>query len=277
MKKFFKGLLSVLAMAGCSLIADGKSAILVVHYGSSDPDTRAKTIDLITSDIREAFPGFEVMEAYISPVVRRNLAVAGVKVDSPAEAFTQLHNQGVDTVYVQSTTLIDGVEMAEVRAACSEAAKGFDMLKCGESLCYTPLDCEDVINALVSLPCAEGEVIVYVGHGNMLPSTATYSHIDYMFKAMGHNNFYMSTIEGYPTVTATSTLLKCAGLSDRKLKLVPFLLVCGNHTKKDISGEFAEQLNSDGFTTEVLMRGLGENPQIRKLYVERVKRLIGVD
>lgn len=277
MKKIFKSLVFVIAATISTFSVNGKSAILIAHYGSSDLDTRAKTLDLITSDIRKAFPGHEVMEAYISPVVRRNLAASGIITESPAEVLARLYDKGVDTVYVQSTTLIDGTEMADLRAACNEASKYFKVLRCGESLCYTPSDCEEVVTVLTSMPCEDDGAIIYVGHGNLLPSTATYSQLDYMFKAIGYTNFYMSTIEGYPRASTTAKLLKDAGLSSKKLKLVPFLLVCGNHTKKDIAGDFAAQLKEAGFSVEVLMKGLGENPLIRRLYVDRIRRLIGID
>ena len=56
---------------------------------------------------------------------------------------------------------------------------------------------------------------------------------------------------------------------------MPLLLVCGNHTRNDIAGEYAEAVRKAGYEPQVVMRGLGENPEIRAIYVNRVQELLG--
>ena len=116
--------------------------------------------------------------------------------------------------------------------------------------------------------------MVYVGHGNMLPSTATYAQLDVMTAAGSNGRRLVSTIEGYPTAEVTATELARLGKGVKRVKLVPLLLVCGNHTRRDIAGEFAEVISRAGYETEVVMRGLCENPEIRAIYVERVRQLM---
>ena len=55
MKIFLSGALIVAAGS----TASAEKAVLVCHYGSSDSETRAKTIDKITEEIREAMPGYD--------------------------------------------------------------------------------------------------------------------------------------------------------------------------------------------------------------------------
>ena len=81
--------------------ARGKTAILITHYGSSDPDTRALTLDVITREAKETFPQFEVREAYISPIVRRRLEKQGVHKDSPVDALLKLRSEGYSHVLIQ--------------------------------------------------------------------------------------------------------------------------------------------------------------------------------
>lgn len=263
--------LAAIVAAGNTTYAS--KAVLVCHYGSSDSVTRSKTIDLITREIRDAMPGYEVREAYISPVVRRSMEKQGVHKDSPTDALLKLRAEGYDTVYVQSTTLIDGVEMAEVRGACGSLSEFFSLIKCGESLCYTPDDCQALVNILASEPYGKDEAVVYVGHGNMLPATATYCQLDYMLMAGGYDNCHVSTIEGYPTAVSTVAELR-KNKKIKNVRLVPLLLVCGNHTRNDISGDFADAIEAAGYETETVMRGLGEVAAVRALYVERLKRLV---
>ncbi|MBD5322461.1 MAG: sirohydrochlorin cobaltochelatase [Bacteroides sp.] len=268
----FSALLTVLTVAPA---LSAKSAILVAHYGSSDDDTRAKTISLITEEVRQAFPAYEVREAYISPVVRRNLARRGVDTASPVDALLRLRADGYDSVYVQSTTLIDGSEMAEVRDAVARVAPFFSHISVGQSLMYSPSDCETVASILLREPCAKGEAVIYVGHGNMLPSTATYSQLDNMLgvSTQSTGTYHVSTIEGYPTAASTISQLR-ADRSIKHIRLIPLLLVCGNHTKNDIAGEYSDAIRAAGYTPEVVMRGLGENPAIRALYIDRIRQML---
>ena len=90
MKHFF----ITLYLLGISLFSSAqqeeKAALLITHYGSSDPQTRALTLDVVTREVQEAFPQFTVREAYISPIVRKRLAKEGVYKDSPTDALLKL-------------------------------------------------------------------------------------------------------------------------------------------------------------------------------------------
>jgi hypothetical protein len=56
MKHFF----ITLYLLGISLFSSAqqeeKAALLITHYGSSDPQTRALTLDVVTREAQEAFP-----------------------------------------------------------------------------------------------------------------------------------------------------------------------------------------------------------------------------
>ena len=133
-------------------------------------------------------------------------------------------------------------------------------------------DCEKVIGILTAEQPEKKEDIVYVGHGNQLPSTATYAMLDFMMKAHGLKNFHVSTIEGYPTLDAT--LLQLKETRPKSVTLVPLLLVCGNHTKEDIAGVWKTELEKQGYQVNVRMQGLGENKAIRQLYMEHIKAML---
>lgn len=68
-------ILTIILTLSCIYGANAKKGIVVAHYGSSNDRTRALTIDKITAEITESVnPEVPVKEAYISPVVRKNLA-----------------------------------------------------------------------------------------------------------------------------------------------------------------------------------------------------------
>lgn len=142
----------------------------------------------------------------------------------------------------------------------------------GNPLLYSVEDCEKVIGILTAEQPGKKEDIVYVGHGNQLPSTATYAMLDFMMKAHGLKNFHVSTIEGYPTLDAT--LLQLKETRPKSVTLVPLLLVCGNHTKEDIASVWKTELEKQGYQVNVRMQGLGENKAIRQLYMEHIKAML---
>lgn len=271
MKYFF----TTLCLLGINLFSYAqveKAALLITHYGSSDAQTRALTMDVVTREARDAFPQFEVREAYISPIVRKRLAKEGMYKDSPIDALLKLRAEGYRNIYIQSTTLIEGSEMTSVRKDADKVRQFFNKIKVGNPLLYSVEDCEKVIDILASVQAGKKEDIVYVGHGNQLPSTATYAMLDFMMKARGLKNFHVSTIEGYPTLEATSLQLKEA--RPQTVTLIPLLLVCGNHAKEDIAGVWKTELERQGYQVNVRMEGLGENKAIRQIYMEHIKAML---
>lgn len=249
-----------------------RAAILVTHYGSSDTLAREQALDIITKEIKEAYPNYEVREAYISPVVRKKLRNSGIHKDSPLDALLKLRSEGYKNIYLQSTTLIEGNEMQSVRQDVEKVKSFFDQIKVGEPLLFTTDDCDSVINILLRDKPETKHDYIYIGHGNKMPSTATYAMLDYMIKSRGIKNYHVSTIEGYPTIETTIQQLK--ETYPKRVTLIPLLLVNGNHTKEDIAIIWKKELEHLGYKVDIIMRGLGENPLIRKLYINHIKKIL---
>lgn len=263
-------LLLMLAVFAVSIYAqkNEKVAILVAQYGTSIAETREKTIDLIFEEIKTANPDAEVREAYIAEAVRKKLDKMGVHKDSPIDALLRLHLDGYKKVIVQPTLLLDGTEMGELRKQVSQVEHLFDKVTVGTPLLYTIEDFQRFIPILVSSAPKSKGGIVLVGHGNPYSSTGTYCMLEDMLREAGHDRFFVSTIEGYPTASSTLRWLKKAKL--KSVTLVPLLLVCGNHTLQDVNGEFRHALEEAGIEVDILLRGLAEVPEVRQLYLNKV-------
>lgn len=272
--KFFFVIICLLSFSLSVSAQEEKAAVLITHYGSSDDKAREQALDVIIHEVKDAFPELEVREAYISPIVRKRLEKNGIYKDSPIDALLKLRAEGYQKVYIQSTTLIEGGEMASVRKDADEVRAFFKEIKVGNPLLYSVDDCERIIDILTAEQSDKKENIVFVGHGNQLPSTATYAMLDFMMKNQGLKNYHVSTIEGYPTLNATLFQLKSNKARD--ITLVPLLLVCGNHTKEDIAGVWKKELEKHGYQVNVRMQGLGENAAIRHIYIEHIKDMLNV-
>lgn len=249
-----------------------KAAVLMVHFGTTHADTRELTIDALNKRAKEAFPKLEVREAYTSRIVIKRLGDRGVVKQNPHEALEQLHADGYTHILIQASTIIDGVEMESLTRNVDSVKSLFKEVRVGDPLLYSPHDYEKVIEILTAGYDAQ-TAYVWVGHGTYDATTAQYAMLDYMLKAKGHTNCFVGTIEGYPEFDDMLAQLKASGL--KKVVLVPFMFVAGEHAKNDIAEDWRESLEKEGYSVQLDLQGLGENPKIQDLYISHLKFVTG--
>ncbi len=245
-----------------------KAVLLMVHFGTTHDDTRELTINAINQKAQAMFPNLDMREAYTSRIIIHRLKQRGMEKLTPLEMLKQLHKDGYTHVIIQSSNIIDGIEMESLRQDVHEVEKDFKEIRIGKPLLYGKEDYEQVIDALMpSLP-AQG-AIVLVGHGTYTPITAAYTMVDYMLKAKGYTHAHVGTIEGYPAFEDVLRMLKAG--QEKTVTLVPFMFVAGEHAKNDIAVDWKNDLEAEGYTVNVYAKGLGENPAIQDLFIERIK------
>lgn len=249
-----------------------KAAVLMVHFGTTHADTRELTIDALNKRAKEAFPKLEIREAYTSRIVIKRLGDRGVVKQNPHEALEQLHADGYTHILIQASTIIDGVEMESLTRNVDSVKSLFKEVRVGDPLLYSPHDYEKVIEILTAGYDAQ-TAYVWVGHGTYDATTAQYAMLDYMLKAKGHTNCFVGTIEGYPEFDDMLAQLKASGL--KKVVLVPFMFVAGEHAKNDIAEDWRESLEKEGYSVQLDLQGLGENPKIQDLYISHLKFVTG--
>ena len=147
-----------------SLKEGEKAAVLVVHFGTTHEDTRAKTIDAVNNKIAEAFPGIEVREAWTSRIIIHRMKTRGLKRLSPEEALRQLKTDGYTHILIQSSNIIEGTEMESLRKDVAAQEKDFKEIRISTPLLFSPGDYEAVIAAITPKGIKDGAVLL-VGHG----------------------------------------------------------------------------------------------------------------
>lgn len=253
-------------------VVEPSTAILMVHFGTTYDDTRAKTIDAINAKAQKDFPGLAFAEAYTSRIVMTRLEKRGIRKENPTDALLRLRSEGHKRVLIQPSYVIDGVEMDRLRKEVDNLRPFFDSLWIGTPLLYSVEDAERVCTILTTRHPADAkkrEHVLFVGHGTEGPATALYSQLDYMLRAQGHPNHHVATIEGYPTLDTAIREMKL--MKGRKVTLVPLLFVAGDHATNDISVEWKQLLEEQGFTVELHIEGLGEVPEVQDLYIQKLK------
>lgn len=255
-----------------------KAALLMVHFGTTYNDTRILTIDAINQKAKDKFPELAFKEAYTSRIVIRRLKERGIQKDTPLDALLQLRAEGFTHVLVQSSNIIDGVEMESLRHDVESVKPFFKEIRIGTPLLYTVEDCEKTASILAGRLEPKNPQnkkqntqthIILVGHGTYTASTAIYSQMDYILKANGWTNFHVGTIEGYPTFDAVLAQLKKT--KAKQIILQPFMFVAGDHAKNDIAGEWKERLEKEGYSVTVRQEGLGQIPEIQDIFIEHIR------
>ena len=63
----------------------------------------------------------------------------------------------------------------------------------------------------------------------------------------------------------------------KRVILAPFMIVAGEHAKNDLAGDdpasWYSQFRAQGYETQVVMKGLGQYPGIRKILVKHLKEI----
>lgn len=245
-----------------------KLALLMVHFGTTYDDTRAVTIDAINQKAKTIFKDMEIREAYTSRIVMRRLKQRGIEKLDPVTALLKLKADGYTHVLIQSSNIIEGVEMESLRKDVASVEQFFAEIRIGNPLLYTVEDFEKVTEIISEEYDQQGDIVL-VGHGTYTPSTASYAMLDYMFKANRHANIHVGTVEAYPSFDNVVAQLKTH--KAKKVTLVPFMFVAGDHANNDIAGDWKEDLEKLGYKVDVVMKGLGEYPQIQDLFIDHLQ------
>lgn len=249
------------------LTSSDKVAILMVHFGTSHNDTRAKSIEALNEMVKDRYPHIEQREAWTSRIVIGIVEKRGEKILNPRQALAQLKQEGYTHIIVQSSNVIEGVEMESLRRDVLTARADFKDIRVGNPLLYTTEDYQVVVDALRQKQ-PKNSALVLVGHGTYTPSTAQYAMVDYVIADRGYEAMHIGTIEGYPNYD--SMLCRLKQDKRKRVLLLPFMFVAGEHAKNDIDQDWREQLEEQGYQVTVQLEGLGEIRDIQELFLEHL-------
>jgi sirohydrochlorin cobaltochelatase len=266
-----------------------KKAIIVVSFGTSYPVILRLDIESVENRIRAAFPDYEVRRAFTSRIVIKLLAERdGVHIDNEEQALERLAVEGYKEVYIQPLHIVPGIEYEKVRKLVNryvhDPKMTFKKIGLGRPLLYSmgkenhPDDYGFAIKALAAqLPAADpASAVVLMGHGGRHPANAAYGVLQLKLEDAGLTNVFVYTAEGFPSLSRVIDKLKQKQI--RKVILVPFMLVAGDHVANDMAGESEDsaefQLLAAGFGVDVCFCGLGENRAIQDIYVVHLQEAI---
>jgi len=254
-----------------------KQGILLVAFGSSFPQAQV-SFENIDARVKKQFPDIPVHWAYTSHVIRKKLASQGKHLDSVATALAKMMDQGFTRVAVQSLHTIRGEEfddLVHTANAFEGMPDGIEKIVIGSPLLSSPQDMEAVTRAIIqNIPAKrkKGEALVLMGHGTPHPSNAFYTAL--MFSLQRKDpGIFIGTVEGAPGIEDITAMLREKNI--KKVYLMPFMSVAGDHARNDLAGEDPDSwksiLEHQGVHCEVVLKGTAEYDNMIDIWVNHLK------
>lgn len=255
-----------------------KKAILAVSFGTSHEDTRKVTIDAIEDSMRDAFPDYPVYRAWTSKMIIRKLKNRdNIIVPTVREAMEQMISDGITDVLVQPTHVINGIENDLMKEDALSYRDSFHSISFGDPLLTTEEDSHKVIAAIAEefSNITKKQALVFMGHGTTHFANSIYAALDYTFKDKGYHNFFLGTVEAYPSMESLKKMVKA--YQPEEVVLAPFMIVAGDHAKNDMAGDDPEswysQFKDEGYEVKAVLKGLGEYKGIRRLFIDHIRAI----
>lgn len=255
----------------------GEKELLVVSFGTSYSDTRRLTIGAIEDSLEQDFPDYGVRRAFTSQmIINRMKERDGIAIDNVTQALERAADNGVQTLIIQPTHLMNGLEYQEL----ADEAKGyrslFPQMAIGAPLLTSEEDYQKVMEAVAKATAKydDGETAVcLMGHGTEAESNTVYIKLQETFQAAGHDNYFVGTVEAQPNLEDVMHAVKEGEY--RRVVLRPLMIVAGDHANNDMAGDeegsWKHAFEREGYQVETVLEGLGQLPAIRELFADHVR------
>lgn len=260
--------------------AANKDAILVLSFGTTYKDSRAKTIDKTVAAIQAAHPNQKVVTAFTSHIiVDRIKAKEGLTIPTPEQAMAQLKKDGYTRVAITTLDVIPGMEYAYDTAIFDLYKNDFKRMTIGTPILYwmgqedQRDDLAEFVQALsTQFPkIGKKDAVLVMAHGTPHPANAYYAVLQDRLDAANLGNVFVYSVEGWPHLDTVIPQLKAKGI--KNITLMPMMMVAGDHANNDMAGADADShksiLEKEGFKVTPYIHGLGENAAVRNMFVER--------
>ena len=259
---------------------ENKDAILVLSFGTTFKDTRAKTIDQTVADIKAAHPERKVVVAFTSHIIiDRIKANEGITVPTPEQALEQLKKDGYTRVAITSLDVIPGIEYEYNKAIFNTYKAQFKRMTLGTPILYwmgqegQRDDLAEFVQAMkTQFPkLGKDDAVLVMAHGTPHPANAYYAVLQDRFDSAQVGNVFVYSVEGWPHLDTVIPQLKAKGI--KHVYLMPMMMVAGDHANNDMAGAEPDShksiLEKEGFKVTPYIHGLGENAAVRNMFVER--------
>lgn len=259
----------------------GEAELLVVSFGTSYNDSRRLTIGAIEGKLDEEFGDeYSVRRGFTSQIIIDHVKSRDdVSIDNVKEALDRAVDNGVKTLVVQPTHLMNGFEYDELVGEIANYSDAFDSVSIGEPLLTSDEDFDAVLTAIteVTADYDDGETaICFMGHGTEADSNGVYAKMQQLLTDNGYDNYYVGTVEASPSLE--DVLAKVEAGDYKRVVLRPLMIVAGDHANNDMAGDETDSWKTTfedaGYEVICEINGLGELPAIQDIFVKHAQAAI---
>ncbi len=284
-----------------------KTAIVIAAFGTTYPSA-VDSLLAIVRDVETAYPNTLVQMAFTSNIIRKKWHGRAddqnyrsshpqvpdyfYQIKNLLGTLADLQDQGYKTIVVQPTHLTHGEEFEDVKAyvdglrsikTLKERWRPFNKIALGRPLMGTWGDrfpyAEDLQKLATSLAAdaklAEQQqaTLIYMGHGNDHLSTGLYYELELLMNQLYPQvRTLVGLVEGHPNFDELLTKLQAG--NNKKTLLKPLMIVAGDHASNDMAGDeedsWKTQLQKAGYQVKPVMQGLGDNAEVRQIFVDHL-------
>ena len=258
----------------------GESELMVVSFGTSFNDNRRLTIGAIESAIEGAFPDWSIRRGFTSQIIIDHvLRRDGEVIDNVGEALDRAVANGVKTLVIQPTHLMDGFEYNDVVDEVAQYADAFEAVAIGKPLLTSDEDFAAVAQTIVAATAEYDDgstAIVFMGHGTEAASNSVYAKMQQVLTDAGNVNYFIGTVEAEPTLEDVLAAVEAGEYT--RVVLRPLMIVAGDHANNDMAGDEEDSwktaFETAGYEVECVIKGLGELETIQQLFVQHAQAAI---
>ena len=230
--------------------------------------------------MEKAFPDWSVRRGFTSQIIIDHVKSRdGEVIDNVTEALERAEKNGVKTLVVQPTHLMNGFEYTDLSKELAGWADAFEKIAIGEPLLTSDDDFSRVADALIDVTKEydDGETaICFMGHGTEAESNGVYAKMQEVLSGKGMEHYYVGTVEAEPSLEDVLEAVKKG--SYKRVVLRPMMIVAGDHANNDMAGDEEDSWKSvfegAGYEVVCVVEGLGGIPAVQEILTEHAQAAV---
>ena len=271
-----------------------KRGIIVVNHGTTDLETRGRTIEDFMLSIGDRFEEAEVIPAYTDGDVRKRLREqTGEKIQNLKAAMLSMKEMGVTDLAIVTTDILEDEEHRIIRDEARGIAGFFKNVGISKPLISEPTDAEltaRAFSAVFKEMVGDGILIVVAKDDKTIYSdtepdifstepsfTKPLEELEKKLKAHIPES-YVASLHGVRRLyKVIRELPDLEGAEKKRVFLVPMEFIAGEEIENELSSEYnslVARLTEEGYEVEPVFRGLGEYDDFQRLYMRHLYEII---
>jgi sirohydrochlorin cobaltochelatase len=203
-------------------------------------------------------------------------------VSGPSDALNALRADGITHVAVKSLHFAHGMEYSELRDVVREIQSGqgpFGQIAVSQPIMDVPADFERMLRSVLKdMPAGTNpdDAILLVAHGSRRPEAQdSYAKAAEVCGRLDRRVILSNllTDSGFEEV-----IRDCRTANVTRIVMAPLMIVAGTSVRNDLAGSgpgsLASLLGREGIRCVPMVKGLGDNNEIVRIWMEDVERMM---